>query len=170
MPIIRKAENILNPTAKTTTGATGEMTGAPSPLRAPSTLTLLWQRIAVLRFLFVSTVSTVVDYRVLFLLIACLPKGRLMAFIAVGAGYTIGTVVNFVMARRMVFHPTDYATHVEFIFVAAVAGVGLVLTEWITLTLNEHLHWPLFFAKTAAVVIVFFWNFLARRKLIYRKK
>ncbi len=93
-----------------------------------------------------------------------------MAFIAVGAGYTIGTVVNFVMARRMVFHPTDYATHVEFIFVAAVAGVGLVLTEWITLTLNEHLHWPLFFAKTAAVVIVFFWNFLARRKLIYRKK
>jgi len=158
----------------------------PGPLR---TLILYACGIRVVRFLFVSTVSTLVDYAILFILNACLAGWAFLAvvasdvhrmfgisvnsltiatFLAVAAGYLIGTLVNFVMARRIVFHPSGYHTHIEFVLVAIVAAVGFALTEWITLALNTHQHWNLLLAKTAAVVIVFFWNFFARRLLIYR--
>ena len=150
----------MDSSAKTiSTGTTAE----PAPLRA---LILRVSGVPVVRFLFVSTISTVVDYAVLFILNGCLPQG--WTFLAVAAGYLIGTLVNFVMARRMVFRPSGYHTHIEFVLVAAVAAVGLGLTEWITLALSKHQHWHLLLAKTVAVVIVFFWNFFARRLLIYR--
>jgi len=140
------------------------------------------QRIAqlsVIRFGFVSTVSTVIDFLVLYLLLKPLQamlQAWLATFLAVGAGYLVGTVVNFVLARRLVFRPSRFEAHVEFILVAVVAAIGFALTEMITIALSTRLCSHLFLAKTtavlvakiAAVVIVFFWNFFARRQLIYK--
>ncbi len=156
-------------------GATVETVGetAASPIFSTWLRALLLRvyHASVVRFLFVSTISTVVDYVVLYAFLACLPKTGMKEFIAVAAGYLIGTIVNFVMARRIVFRPSGYHTSIEFVLVAIVAVVGLGLTLWITLTISHYEHWQdwhVLIAKTVAIVIVFFWNYFARRLLIYR--
>ena len=145
--------------------------GGERPARPRSRLLALLHfsaRLSIMRFLIVSFISTAVDYAVLFLLYARLPHTAPCSFLAVAAGYLVGTSVNFVLARRMVFQPSRFQMHVEFLLVATVAGIGLALTELITLFLTFHFGWHVLLAKTAAVLIVFCWNFLARRCLIYR--
>lgn len=122
----------------------------------------------IIQFFLVSVLATLIDYLVLWVLSILLPGGRLYNTIAIAAGYTVGTTVNYVVARRRVFQPSSLHATWEFVLVFLVAFIGLGVTEWITLWLHESWHWHLLIAKTAAVVIVFFWNFFARRRLIYR--
>lgn len=125
-------------------------------------------RLPIMRFFLVSSISTIVDYVVLYLLTVRLPHTSMFTLLAVAAGYLVGTIVNFVLARHIVFRPSAMRTYNEFLLVAIVAGIGLGLTVLITLVLKDNYGWPVLLAKTAAIVIVFFWNFLARRYLIYR--
>lgn len=151
--------------------ASGEETASPRGATGDLPLTFIQHcgRYAIVRFGLVSTLSTILDYAVLFALLALLPSQLdIKKHLAVSLGYLLGTLVNFVLARRMVFRPTSYLPHVEFLLVAAVAAIGLGLTDLITIALNERAGLGMFIAKTVAVLIVFFWNFLARRYLIYR--
>ncbi|MHB9026636.1 MAG: GtrA family protein [Armatimonadota bacterium] len=127
------------------------------------------RRLPMLRFLVVSTISTIIDYLVLFALVALLPDSTAMTAVAIAVGYLVGTVINFVLARAWVFTPTRMPVSLEFILVAIIGAIGLGLTELVTLWIDTHLGWHLLLAKTAAVVLVFCWNYLARRYLIYRK-
>ncbi|HEY3418438.1 MAG TPA: GtrA family protein [Armatimonadota bacterium] len=127
------------------------------------------QRQQITRFLLVSTISTAIDYLVLLALAALLPGTMAMKALALAVGYLVGTIINFVLARAWVFTPTRLPVVLEFIFVAIIGAIGLGLTELVSLWIIRHLGWHLLLAKTAAVVIVFFWNYLARRVIIYRK-
>ena len=123
----------------------------------------------IVRFAVVSGFTTALDYAILGTLAKVLPHKAVFTMVAVAAGYLVGTIVHFVLSRRFVFKPSSFATHVEFSLVIAVSVVGLVLTEVITLFLHAKFGWDLYMAKTVSVVIVFFWNYLARRHVVYRE-
>lgn len=130
----------------------------------------------VARFFVVSTVSTLIDYGVLWLLARSLPPSPLREHAAVSLGYAVGTAINFAWARRWVFPPSPLPFARELLSVAAVGGIGLLLTDVITVALHRGItlarhgdaDWQLLAAKTAAVAGVFCWNFLARRLWVYR--
>jgi len=125
-------------------------------------------RLRIAKFFVVSFGSTALDYAVLLALRAALPRTTFWLGFAIAVGYVIGTLLNFFWARRWVFTPSALHPVWEFVAVGVIGGVGLLLTEVITIGLNEGVHWHLLVAKTVAVVSVFLWNFFARRVLVYR--
>lgn len=139
-----------------------------------SSLTRRLLGLQVFRFGIVSTISTVLDYMVLALTARLLHLGAAsmshssQVATAVAVGYLVGTLVNFCAARRWVFRGSSMSFTAELCSVFIVGAIGLVLTEIITVSLTSHMHLQLMAAKTVAVAVVFFWNFFARRMLIYR--
>jgi putative flippase GtrA len=126
----------------------------------------------IVRFGLVSVAATALDYAVLLGALRLLAPGghpdTAATAAATAAGYLVGTLVNYAIARRWVFRPSAHAPAREFALVLAVQGVGLALTEALTVGLSQHgPHWSVLLAKTVAVVLVFFWNYLGRRLLVY---
>ncbi len=128
----------------------------------------------VFRFGLVSGFCTLIDFIVLTLLVKVMHHGVASVSIALACGYVMSTVTHFFLARRLVFSPTRLPIGWEFALVFSIAMIGLGLTELIALSLIRHFHLQtlpqIYLAKAAAIVVVFFWNFLARRFFIYHHR
>jgi putative flippase GtrA len=108
--------------------------------------------------------------------------------------FTIGTIVSYVLSVKFVFsHRNISNKHVEFLVFLAIGVVGLVLTELIITTGMETMHTPekfaqmfgdpshimgitkpakqmaLMFVKVVSIGLVFFYNFGARKLVMFRK-
>ena len=131
-------------------------------------------QIRIVRFGIVSVLATIVDYAVLIAVRKTLPYQPVYYSIALALGYLAGTIVHFYLSRRLVFKPTRLHIGLEFLLVMLVATIGLVLTEIIAVPLQGYLQSKLPFsdviAKTVALVVVFCWNYLSRRYLIYHER
>lgn len=119
----------------------------------------------IVRYGGVAVVAAGVDTGVLWLLSGPL---KVHYSIAAAAGFLCGLVVNFLLARRFVFGATKLRSTAEFASYAVIGLVGVGLTEFILYVGIEGFGAAVLMAKAVALLIVFFWNFLARRYLIYR--
>ena len=119
----------------------------------------------VLRYGVVAVIAACVDTGVLWLLNKPLKVQYLVAGLA---GFVCGLAVNFLLARRFVFGATKLSPASELGAYAVIGVIGLGLTELILFIGIGGFGAYVLVAKAAALVIVFFWNFLARRYLIYR--
>jgi len=122
------------------------------------------------RFAVVSGVSTGVDYVILIALHELLPAGALSLSVAVACGYLAGVVAHFTLARQYVFPPSSFDPAVEFGLVGLIGLVGLGLTEAIVCAGVTWCGLPVLLTKTAAVGLVFGWNFFARHQWVYRER
>ena len=88
--------------------------------------------------------------------------------IGAGVGFAIGLVVNYVLSTRWVFRQRAVTNRSwEFVIFAAIGVFGLGMTLLIVETLHVRFGvWELI-AKGVAVVIVFGWNFLARKICLF---
>lgn len=128
------------------------------------------------RFGIISVFTALIDYVVLIILSHLLPHSPAYLSLAVASGYSLGTIVHFFAARKYVFSPTQHHVGVEFMMVFVVGIIGLGLTEviviflemWLRAGITNH-DMRVMVAKAIAIVIVFFWNYGARRMLIYNQ-
>jgi len=121
--------------------------------------------IQLIRYGVVAVVAACVDTGVLWML------SRLFGVhytIAAVVGFTAGLVCNFLLARRFVFEKASMSVTGEFLGYAIIGVVGVGLTEVILYLGIGVAGLGLLPAKAIALVIVFFWNYLARRVIIYR--
>ena len=88
---------------------------------------------------------------------------------AYAAGYVMGILVNFFIARAFVFRRSHLPAHAEFTAVFIIGLVAWGLTEAIGLSLVFYLKLHYLLAKAIAIPIVFIWNYFSRRKLIYHE-
>jgi len=117
-------------------------------------------------FLLLGILSTLIDFALYSLLVTV---GVDYVF-AIVAGYGAGLASNYVIGRRYIF--TDgskmQTSHGEFTAVALIAVAGALLNIAIVKLLSYSL-WqfdPLL-SRAAAIGIVFFWNFGARKLWVY---
>ena len=93
-----------------------------------------------------------------------------LPYLRVAAGsFVVATLVNYLLSVRFVF--VSGARHTrrwEIFLVYAVSGVGLLLNQVILALAVEAGGFPLLLAKLTATGIVFFWNYLSRRLLIFQ--
>lgn len=83
-------------------------------------------------------------------------------------GFLIGTVVNFLLSHGYVFKdPVIKSKAMNFTMFAVIGVIGLVGTDIIIWVIHGKLSGSLVAAKLIAVIVVFFWNFLARRQFLY---
>ena len=117
----------------------------------------------VLRYGAVGGVSTVVD---LAAFVVMVDLGLAVLF-AAGASFTLGTLINYALCYRFVFVRDRFRRSEEVLrlFAVSAVGVGLnVLCVWLLLLV---LPVPPLAAKIAAVPLVFAWNYLGRRWLVF---
>ena len=135
------------------------------PSTASSSTTFSAERRAFARYFLVGGVAACVDIG-LFTLFARqmgLPYQPVAA-----ATFVLATLVNYLLSVRFVFHSGQrHARRVEIVLVYVVSAVGLAINAGILWLAVERLHLDLLVAKLAATAVVLFWNYGARRALVF---
>lgn len=117
-----------------------------------------------IKYGFVAVFALIADAGCLFTLHALGVNYLVSATIA----FLIGTVVNFILSHGFVFKdPVIKNRGVNFLAYTLIGAVSLIFNYIIIWFCYSQVGWSLLVAKCTAVVIVFFWNFLARRYFLY---
>jgi len=119
-----------------------------------------------LRYIFVGMVSFFIDFYFLYLL-----ESLGMHYLpAAGFAFSIGIGVNFILTKFFVFKQVDptVGPTAEIAVFLAIAIVGLVLTELLMFYFTGHLHIYFMTSKFISSLLVFLWNFLGRKLILYR--
>lgn len=117
------------------------------------------------RYLFVGGISFVADYTVLFLL---KEFGALHYLLAAALAFCAGIAVNFILTKLLVFQVIMQNKFYERSIFTLICLAGLLYTEGIMFILTDLFGVHYLFSKIAATVIVFFWNFFAKKLILYR--
>ncbi len=125
------------------------------------------------RYIFVGGFATVVDWGLsaaLFYLVF----GQQLAVLCNGLSFAAGLIVNYFISTFWVFNNSKIKNKfVEFLSFAAIGVVGLLITlgvtyvfEWL---LADKTSLYQMIAKVASTALSFFWNFFARKLLLFNK-
>lgn len=135
------------------------------PSTASSSTTFSAERRALARYFLVGGAAACVDVG-LFTLFA---RELGLPYQPVGAAtFVLATLVNYVLSIRYVFHSgRKLGRRWEIAMVYVVSGVGLAVNAAILWAGVEVARLDLLAAKLLATGTVFFWNYLARRLLVF---
>lgn len=118
------------------------------------------------KFLLLGILSTLIDY-VLYSSAILLGINYVFAIIL---GYSAGLLANYIIGRNFIFtsgHKLKSSKH-EFVAVVVIAVLGALLTITLVKTLSYSLfHMDPLISRLIAIAIVFFWNYFARKLLVY---
>ncbi|MCL5005779.1 MAG: GtrA family protein [Acidobacteria bacterium] len=118
------------------------------------------------RYVFAGGFSFVCDTGTLFALTQFL---RVNYLISAAVGFTIGVGVNYLLCRRWVFQRRRLEnTTVEMVLFVLIGVVGLGFNELILWTFQAKLGIYYMVAKVVSGVVVFVWNFGARKLALFR--
>ena len=120
-----------------------------------------------IRYTFVGGFAFLVDFTILFLLTDYMGINYLIsAFFA----FVIGLLTNYLLSRKWVFRDSSINNkYVEFSFFALIGFVGLLLTEVLMWTFTDMMGVYYIISKLMVTIIVYLWNFFARKFLIFNK-
>ena len=119
------------------------------------------------RYAFVGGIATVVDWGALFLLTEIAHIYHLVSAII---AFVAGLITNFLLSKLLVFNANEVKVNptLEFISYGMIGVVGLGITEAILFLLTNCLSVHYMISKMIATVIVLAWNYLARKKILYK--
>lgn len=118
------------------------------------------------RYGIISVVALAVDFGLLMFLNYSLHVNYL---IAATISFLAGLVVNYLLSHNRVFtDPKITSKSMNFIAFGSIGVIGLLFNNVIMWVSHDITHLSVAISKIIAVVIVFFWNFLARRQFLYQ--
>ncbi len=125
------------------------------------------------RYVFVGGFATVVDWG-LSALLFYLVFGQNLAILCNGLSFVAGLIVNYFLSTFWIFKNSKIKNRlVEFLSFAAIGVVGLLLTLGITwlfeMMLKDTTSLYQIIAKVVSTAVSFFWNFFARKFLLFDK-
>lgn len=126
------------------------------------------------RYVFVGGFATVVDWGVSYLMFMLVFHEK-YAIIANSISFVAGLIVNYLMSTFWIFKNSKVESRLmEFLGFAAIGFVGLLMTMGITklfeMWLADSTSAFQILAKITSTAASFFWNFFARKILLYSKK
>ena len=84
------------------------------------------------------------------------------------ASFTVGITITYIISVKWVFgRRSAYRRRKEFAIFALIGVIGLFITLASMWLLTDMLHIYYLVSKIMATVLVYFWNFLARKKLLF---
>jgi putative flippase GtrA len=123
--------------------------------------------IPLLRYFLVGAAAAAVDFGVFAeqITVAHVPW-----YYAAVISFMAATLVNYVLSVRFVFKSgARFNRHQELALVFLVSGIGLVLNQAVLFILIVTMGTEALVAKIGATGAVFFWNYAARQKFVFRK-
>ena len=120
------------------------------------------------RYGFVGGIAFLVDYGTLF----CLTHYAGVPYLWSAAGaFLLGLITNYLISISWVFqHSGKMQIWQEFLFFAFIGVIGLGLNELIMYIGTDLIHLHYMISKLISTAIVFFWNFFARKFILFNKK
>ena len=116
-----------------------------------------------IRYGFVAVIALIADAGTLFL---CKEKLHFSSILSATIGFSFGLVVNYLLSVLWVFSKANVKKRWHELAIFSVIGlVGLAMTDLIIAVLTKHT--GLVISKAIAIFIVYFWNFFARKKILY---
>lgn len=121
------------------------------------------------RYIFVGGFATIVDWGVMYLMTDALHVHYLLSS---AFAFLAGLLTNFLLSKLLVFKAsgTRFSVSIEFIGYGFIGLMGLAFTELILYLLTSVLGVHYMLSKVAATFIVLFWNYFARKTLLYRNQ
>ncbi len=124
--------------------------------------------IQLLRYLFAGGIAFVVDVSILFVLTEF---AHIHYMISSTISFTIGLIISYLISILWVFDEKRIEKKtVELTVFAAIGGVGLVMTSSFMWIFTSILTLHYLFSKILTTAIVFSWNFLAKKRILFTKK
>lgn len=119
------------------------------------------------RYCFVAVGAFIVDYGSYFLSSYVIGVPYLIAAVI---GFVLGTLTNYVISKLLVFRGEPKSRAEEIIMVFVIGGIGLLFLEFGIWFFTEQVGVHYLISKLIMTVIVFSWNFLARKFFMYSKR
>ncbi len=117
------------------------------------------------RYGFVAFVSLAVDFGGMVLLTEVFGINYLLS---ATLSFIAGLLTNYYLSRIWVFHSSKLENvKWEFAIFAMIGVVGLILTDLILWILTDGFGVYYMISKAVATVLVYFWNFGARKKILF---
>jgi len=122
--------------------------------------------IQLFRYTFVGGVAFLADFG---LLAGLTELAGMNYLISAAIAFIVGLTVNYLLSVRWVFASRTLESRTaEFTVFALIGIVGLGLNELFLWLLTDFVGWHYLVSKLVTTAIVFFWNFLARRLVLFR--
>lgn len=123
--------------------------------------------IQLIRYTLVGGLAFSIDFGTLFFLTEYIDINYL---ISAGIAFLLGLLINYSISVRWVFHSRSMENRIlEFLLFSVIGLVGLGLNELFLWILTDLLMIYYLFSKLITTFIVYFWNFFARKLLLFRK-
>ena len=121
--------------------------------------------IQLFKYFFVGGIAYTVDFGSLFILTDLV---KIHYLISAAIAFTLGLITNYSLSIIWVFSKRTVANkRLEFILFSIIGLVGLGLNEVIIWFFTEWIHFHYLISKVFSTVVVFFWNFFARKKILF---
>ncbi len=118
------------------------------------------------RYTFVAGVALVADFSVLF---CCTEFLGIHYLISAAFGFLVGLTTNYLLSVLWVFTNRNIQNRkMEFLFFALIGIVGLGLNEVFLWFFTEIVGFHYLISKIIATILGYFWNFGARKFLLFR--
>jgi len=118
-----------------------------------------------LRYIFVGGIAYAVDFGSLYFLTDII---RIHYLISAAAAFILGLITNYILSIFWVFaRRTLTNKQMEFLIFAIIGVVGLGLNEGIIWFFTALIHFHYLMSKVVSAIVVFFWNFFARKKILF---
>ena len=118
------------------------------------------------RYVIAGGTAWIADFSVLALLTELY---RIHYLISAAVAFIIGLATNYTLSVKWVFSRRKFEDRrLEFIVFASIGLVGLLLNELFIWFFTEHVHFHYLISKIVSTAFVFFWNFGARKTILFR--
>lgn len=126
------------------------------------------------RYCFVGGIATVVEGLTLWCVqhFVFSDENAVFVFISQVIAFVLGTTTNFILSRIFVFKESKKTMKItgEFIMIFAISAIGLLVKELLLWCFHVQIGIHYMIVWVFSTIIVLFWNYAARRVILYRKK
>lgn len=119
------------------------------------------------RYTFVGGFAFLIDFGTLFILTEYF---NIYYLVSAGIAFIFGLIANYFLSVKWVFNSRTVKNKgLEFLLFASIGLVGLGLNELFIWILTDILVVYYLFSKIITAFIVYFWNFFARKTILFNK-
>lgn len=85
--------------------------------------------------------------------------------------FTVGLIITYIFSIIWIFNKRRVnSRQIEFLIFATIGGIGLLLTSFFIWLFTDLLGFHYLVSKIFTTIIVFMWNFIAKRLILFSKK
>lgn len=120
------------------------------------------------RYTFVGGLAFLVDFGTLYILTEYF---KIYYLVSAGIAFIFGLTINYFLSVKWVFNSRAMENRMlEFLLFALIGLIGLGLNELFLWILTDILLIYYLLSKIITTIIVYFWNFFARKFLLFKKQ